>query len=161
MLQQLIEQSTGNVVYEHDDANGSLPQFGGPWGDSTNYKWSPAPKSRLLEIAKKDKIVELKGNFAQSLDFGFICANGITMNAHLEDVQKLKAGHDLALKLSQTTMDVRDFNNVTHKALPVADVDAMIVELGQNYLTLWTKKNQLIDAVNAAKTINAVNKVVW
>ncbi|RME58184.1 hypothetical protein D6779_07075 [Candidatus Parcubacteria bacterium] len=83
------------------------------------------------------------------------------MNARLEDILKLKAGYDLAVKLNQTTMDIRDFNNATHTAVPIADVDVMIIELGTNYQTLWAKKNTLLDQVSKATSLAAVKKIVW
>ncbi|RMG28678.1 MAG: hypothetical protein D6732_18465, partial [Methanobacteriota archaeon] len=144
-IHQLIEIATGNVVHEHDDTNGPIPMFGGPWGNPDLYKWKPAPKSRQLEILKQQKEAEIKAAFNTALASGYTCTNGITMNARLEDVLKLKAGYDLAMKLNQTTMDIRDYNNVTHSAVPIADVDVMITELGTNYQTLWTKKNTLLD----------------
>jgi len=90
---------------------------------------------------------------------GYTCTNGITMDATLEKVQTLKAGHDFAILTGVTAMDIRDFNNVTHAGVLVNDVLVMLQELGQNYLTMWSRKNIAVDAIAACTTATAVKKV--
>ena len=157
MKYQLIEISTDTVALESD----TQTQHGGKWGDPAQFKWIETPDSRLLEIAKVSKEAELKNAFIQSLLSGFTCANGITMDASLGAITKLESGYNLAVRLAATTMDIRDFNNTTHTNTPIADVDAMITELGSNYLAQWTNKNTKIDLVKSKMKVSTVEKVKW
>jgi len=160
-LKQLVKIGTEEVAQEHDDANAPCPEFGGPWGDSTQFVWRDAPSARLLEVAKDAKTQEIRNSFETSLFKGFTCTNGIKMDANLQSIQTLNAGYDLSVKLSNTTMDIRDFSNVTHTTVALVDVDTMIQELGTNWQTQWANKNTKIDLIAAKVKVSTVESITW
>ena len=107
------------------------------------------------------KISEIKQSFTTATKSGYTCTNGITMDADLTSIQTLKSGYDLSVKLGATTMDITDYNNIDHLALPIADVDTMLTELGVNYNTLRVKKNTLKKQAESATTQAKLDLVVW
>ena len=107
------------------------------------------------------KITEIKSKFTKATKAGFQCTNGITMDADLIDIITLKAGYDLAVSLGATTMNITDYNNSDHLNIAIADVFAMIQELGMNYETLRVKKNTLRKQAKDATDQAGLDKVVW
>jgi len=107
------------------------------------------------------KTTSIKQSFADALKAGFTCTNGIIMDADLISIQTLDSGYNLSIKLSQTTMDITDYHNIDHLALPIADVDTMLTELGVNYNTLRVKKNTLKKQAESATTQAKLDLVIW
>ncbi len=124
----------------------------------TDYEVLIAPTFKQL---RSQKIAEIKSAFNQAVTSGFTCSNGITMNSNIDDIDKLQKGYDLAVKNGLAAMDIRDFNNITHTAIALSDVDTMLLELGNNYAGLLKHKWDLIDAVNAATTQAELDAVAW
>lgn len=114
-----------------------------------------------INEVKKSAKEKTKAAFNTALAVGFTCSNGIKMDADRERVQRLDDGTRLAKRLGQTTMNVRDFNNVTQPNVPVADVEKMVDELGANYLAQLEKKWALQDQIEAATTIAEVEAIKW
>jgi len=117
--------------------------------------------NQLFKEAIAIKISEIKQSFITATKSGFTCTNGITMDADLTSIQTLKSGYDLAVKLGATTMDITDYNNIDHLALPIANVDTMLTELGVNYNTIRVKKNTLKKQAESAKTQAELDLIVW
>jgi len=114
-----------------------------------------------FEQVKEQKKSEIKTAFNNALKAGFVCSNGIKMDADINDISKLKAGFDLATTINATTLDVRDYDDITHYNLTLDEVNTMIVELGVNYQTLLKKKWDLEAQVNNAKTTAELEAIVW
>ena len=114
-----------------------------------------------IKQTQDSKIAEIKQAFTRTLQEGFICSNGIKMDAELNDIITLKAGYDLALSLNQATILITDYDNVDHPDVALEDVFTMVQELGINYETLRTKKNTLRAQVNAATTQEELEAIVW
>jgi len=112
---------------------------------------TPEPEKTVTEYAE-DKKVLIGRSLSDALSLGYICTNSIKMDATKEDVATLDEGYRLQQKFSATSMDIRDFDNVTHQGVLLADVDAMIKELGLNYYTKlrqkWARQAE-VDAVVA------------
>lgn len=115
----------------------------------------------ILTKDKEEKILEIKKSFINQLSLGYTCSNGITMDTEQSKVDLMKSGYDLAIKLNQTVMNIRDYNNTLHIDIPLADVDVMITELGVNISTQLSKKWQLEDLVNNATTQADLDLIVW
>ncbi len=115
----------------------------------------------VFKINQSAKINDIKQAFTTATKSGFTCTNGITMDADLTSIQTLKSGYDLSVKLGATTMDITDYNNIDHLALPIANVDTMLTELGVNYNTLRVKKNTLKKQAESAKTQAELDLIVW
>lgn len=124
----------------------------------TDYETLIAP---TFEQLQSQKISEIKSSFNQAVTAGFTCSNGIIMNSDINDIDKLQKGYDLYVKNGATAMDIRDFNNDTHTGIALADVDTMLLELGNNYATLLQKKWSLIDSVGVATTQAELDNIVW
>ena len=124
----------------------------------TDYEALTAPTFAELQIAK---INEIKSAYQNQLKLGYICSNTINMDAEQDKVNTLKNGYDLAVKTNQATMDIRDYNNVVHTAIALADVDTMIIELGTNISTQLAKKWQLEAQVQPATTQAELDLIVW
>jgi len=163
MLKQLVKVSDNTVVVQEVDVSTSpqLPVFGGDWGNSQLFVWIDAPDARVIELKAENKITLIKQEHEASLASHFTTTLGITMQATFESIQMLKAGYDLAVLLSQTTMDITDANNVEHVATPIADVNTILIELGTNYATLRAAKNtrRTVVVATVASTKSLKNKL--
>ena len=138
--------------------------------DSKYLKWDTATSTVVVDTVaetnafnevKQAKIAEIKTAYQNQLKQGYICSNGINMDAEQDKVNLLKNGYDLAVKTNQTTMDIRDYDNVVHTGIALADVDTMLTELGVNISTQLAKKWQLEDQVQAATTQTELDLIVW
>jgi len=123
------------------------------------YKALIAPT--FAELQSK-KLSEVKQAFNTALSTGYTCpTSNITMDATIDKIGILSSGYTLANAAGATTMDIRDYNNVVHKGVAIADVQIMLVELGGNYQVQLAKKWALEDKVKVTKTKTALNKIVW
>jgi len=107
------------------------------------------------------KVNEIKSAFTNSLANGYTCSNNITMDADITSVNTLKSGYDLATIIGQTTMDIRDYNNIVHTNILISDVFTMITELGVNINTQLVKKWTLEDQINLAITQAELDLIVF
>ena len=99
---------------------------------------------------KEAKRAELKQAMADELALGYICpTSGIKMDATRDKSTKLDEGYRLAQRNGLASLNVRDYDNVTHPGATLADVDVMIRELGANYQTLLNKLWGLQDQLAA------------
>ena len=116
------------------------------------------PDLAFLKTTRKRLI---KDACRQALAGGYLTNAGITMDAGPEHVRLLDDGYRLAVRLNQTTMDIRDYNNQVHMAVPIADVEAMVTELALNVQAQLAKKWSLEQQIDAAATVAEVDAVVW
>ena len=148
-----------NKIYAFKE-DGSQDEFIG--SDLTAITKKEANNIRFPFSSKQEaKITEIKSKFVEATKAGFQCSNGITMDADLIDIITLKAGYDLAVSLGADKMNITDFNNDDHTDIAIADVFAMIQELGVNYETLRVNKNTLRKQAKDATTVSKLNKVKW
>jgi len=179
MLKQLVSISDNSIVQELDvfvpvfDSTGKqtnaptqeqvleLPTFGGPWGDPKLFKWVDAPSPVVVQKAVDKKLQTIKSDMELALSQGFTTTNGIKMDATYSAIQMLKSGYDLTILNKAATMTITDFNNVDHLSVLIADVNTMILELGNNYNAERTRKNirrtAVLTAQSSSKTL--VNKL--
>jgi len=123
-------------------------------------KWIIGNDIYKLNNAKYIKKKEITAKFNNTLRQGYVCSNGIKMNATWEDITKLNSGYNLTLSLNQTEMIVRDYNNNNH-TLTVEEVKNMLTELGLNYQEQLKKLWSLKDKVVKATTIEEVKSIKW
>ena len=116
---------------------------------------------RTFTDLQKAKVSEIKQAFTTATKAGFTCSNNITMDADLQDIIALKAGYDLEVSFSSTTIDITDYSNKDHLGVAIDDVFTMIQELGANYKTLRAKKNTLRELVNTATTQSDLDAISW
>jgi len=114
-----------------------------------------------LSMVRADKAAEMKQAFVAATLSGYTCTNGITFDTDITDIQRLRLGHELATTLAQTTLDIRDYGNVVHAAVPLADVWTMLQELGVNYQTLLAQKWTRETTLAAATTVAEVTAIQW
>jgi len=113
-----------------------------------------------LAQAQHTATISIFNSYNNQLLNGFT-TNGIKMLADVSEIQLLQFLHDFAVKLNQSTIDVIDYNNITHPGISITVVDSMITDLMINYQTLTTKKQTLTTQINNATTVSQVNAVVW
>lgn len=130
-------------------------------GQRVIYTICAWPYERTLDQAKTSKTAEIGCSFNASLAAGFTCSNGITMDALADHISLLRMGYDLAQRSGATSMYVVDYYNRKIDNVPISEVDAMILELGENFKTLHEKKNNLRMLVITAQTIEEVNAITW
>jgi len=115
--------------------------------------------TQILSNIKMIKLQQINADFDAFFATGYTTSSGITMGARRSDITQLDDGYRLALRGGETTLLVRGFDNVNH-VLPLADVDTMIIELGQNWQTqlqrLWAAK----DKINKARTKTSIDKII-
>jgi len=73
------------------------------------------------------------------------------MDATYSAIQMLKSGYDLAILNKATSMTITDFNNKDHVSVPIATVNTMILELGNNFNNERTRKTTRRSAVLTAQ----------
>ena len=111
-----------------------------------------------LSDAKIDLKSRIKNKFETLLTNGFVTTSTIKMDL---DTTLLKRGYDLAVSLSETTMDIRDFDNITHTGITIANVQTMLQELLIEYRRLWNQKVLLQSNTDALTTITDVRNFVY
>jgi len=116
---------------------------------------------RPLDQVKIDQKRLVKESYFNELKNGFTCSNNIKMDAEIDKAQMLKNGYDLAVSLGQSTMSIRDFDNIVHQDLNISDIDAMLQELGINFQTQLGKKWVLEKTITEAATVAEVLVVKW
>jgi len=107
------------------------------------------------------KLGYVKSSFNTTLEAGYATSKGIKMDATIQAISTLNAGHTLAVASGTTTMDIRDYDNVVHIGVAIADVQIMLVELGSNYQVQLNKKWALEAQVKACITQADLDKIVW
>lgn len=131
------------------------------WDFNTNQWVEGEDVSVLLDNKKRIKKNEIKTAYEQAINSGFICSNGIVMDSEPLKVQMLKSGYELAVANGATTMDIRDFNNTVHKAVPIADVEVMIKELSNNIVSLLQKKWDLEAQIEVVTDEATLSTITW
>lgn len=101
----------------------------------------------------------ITNSFNTALSVGFTTTSTIKMDATYDDVMRLDAGVRLAEALSQTNMDIRDFDNVTHNVSTTA-AKTMVNEIGTNYQTILQQKWTKCDEIDLASTRANIELVV-
>jgi len=71
------------------------------------------------------KLSYIKSSFNSTLEAGYVTTSKIKMDATMQAVTTLKAGYDLAVAAGVTTMSIRDYDNVVHTGVAIADVQAV------------------------------------
>jgi len=124
-------------------------------------KWIEGDIKSVLVLNQSVKKQSIKSSFNTTLKTGYITSKGIKMDATIQAISTLNAGHTLAVASGTTTMDIRDYDNVVHNGVAIADVQTMLVELGSNYQVQLNKKWALEAQVKACTTQADLDKIVW
>jgi hypothetical protein len=124
----------------------------------TEYENIIAPAFKEIQT---QRLSYIKQSFNASLSQGYTCSNGVIMDADMSSISMLNSGYTLAVSAGATTMDIRDYNNVVHNVVAIADVKQMLLELGANFQAQLAKKWQLEEQVNAATTQAQLDAIVW
>ena len=144
--------------------NQTIQETDGEWilsPDQTIVKQSFAPVVVSIEDLKNQAMTTINASFDAVLAAGYMTTLSIKKDTKLADIYQLKTGFDLAVLLGETTMSIVDYDNVVHTALPLADIETIMGEVGANYRTQFFKKQQYRAAIAAATTPEAVAAVVW
>jgi len=169
-MKHFIDETTGSIIgYDSKEQQEHIDKL-----DKKRYKelvslpaddeeYDKKQKKFVVSVPKvKDhKKEEIKTLYETDLSNGFVCGNGIKMNADFDAILRLKGGFDLAEMLKQDIIDIRDYDNVTHNDVDIDDVKDMILELAMNYQSLWSKKNTLLDVVEKKDNGADVKSIVW
>lgn len=113
-----------------------------------------------LDETKKSASILISNFLIDQLLSGFT-TNDIKMNAAFYDIQKLQLAYDFAIKTNKTAIDIVDYNNVVHSDTDIKVVDKILIDLMQNYQTLFTKKQELRIQINAATDIATIEAITW
>lgn len=105
-----------------------------------------------IEQVKQDYFAAIKTKINKLLLKGFSTSFGIKMDSTTESVQKLDAGYQLATRSGATTMQIRDYDNISHNDIPVSQVASMVEELALYILQRTQEKWALQDTVATATT---------
>jgi len=82
------------------------------------------------------------------------------MNAGKDAAEKMDAGVRIFERQGSPVMPIiRDFHNVNHTNLPMADAIAISVLQGADALGHWMQYGQKVDAINSAQTVQEVRDV--
>ncbi len=159
MLQQLTEIKTGKVIQEHDDIT-ALPVFGGQWGDEKQFVWKPAPKVRLVELARAEAEGRIKGEYQTALDAGVTYSGAVyqsdakSISTLAEVLTAISNGWPLPAGFAWI-----DTVNKPHPA-DIVFLKGLSTALANHKAVLFARLQIAKAAINAAKTVTAVNKVV-
>lgn len=130
-------------------------------GDETYSETIPTKPLSYYKMLASNRI---KTDFENEISAGFVTLSGIKMDCDLSRIQRLKSAYDLADLSGQTEMQiVVDYYNVSHFNMAMADVLAMILELGAHYQTQFVKKHNLINQImdESVTTETQVDAIVW
>lgn len=115
-----------------------------------------------LDKLKQAKIAEITAAFSAEIKAGFAGSSGIKMNFDITDVQRLKSAYDLTVLINQTALLVIvDYDNAIHANMPLAEVHALIIEMGWQYEILYIKKNTLRSQAMAASNQTELDLITW
>jgi len=133
-----------------------------PPGDG--YVWNSTSNAWELPLAtaKGQQKGLIKAAFENAVAQGFACpSTGIKMDCDRLGILQFDGGVRYEQKTGGTSLDIRDFNNVTHTAVAIADADTMVAELTAHYQSLLGKKWSLEAQIDAATTVADVQALVW
>lgn len=114
-----------------------------------------------LDESKAAQVQAINAGFTEALAKGFGTSLGYRMDARLEDLQKLKTGYDFAKLAGDSSMPVVDYDNALHNYVPLADVEIILKEVGDNYRNIYLTKQQLRGQIQAAGTEKDVRAITW
>lgn len=89
-----------------------------------------------------------------------VAENTFKMNAGYNAAQTLDAGIRLAAELGAPVMNqIRDFHNGMHPNIPIEIARAIRVQQALHATTIWERKGQLKDLIDAATTVAELKAV--
>ena len=132
----------------------------------------PLYAARALNKIKSDSLSQLKKKYSlicncedptTGKDIYVDCAvNGTTyrMNAGQAAATNMDAGVRIfELSGADHMPIVRDFHNVNHTNVPIADARSIALQQGADALNHWQQKGAMVDAINSATTVDEVQAV--
>lgn len=116
----------------------------------------------LLATAKAVQKGRIRHSFDRAPERGFTVAAGYRMDVKRDDIDNLTRLRDRLLETgtTSTTTQIRDADNQFH-TLTVAQLTALVGELVDFGLGLFSKKWQREQAIDAATTVKDVEAIVW
>jgi len=105
-----------------------------------------------IESIKSRKLISVKTAFERDCIGSVLCLVGdteYTMDAGEYYANKLNSGIVFAEMMGVTSMDIRDFYNVTTTGVSLVDAKEIVKQVGLDYLTKWGKKNIAQDRIYA------------
>lgn len=154
-----IYDTTTKSDSEHADL-GALPVDQTDLVPSVNDIWDGSAWVQDLDLTKTAQKRVIRTAFNNEIGLG-LTTNAIKMDANHLDISLLQTGYDFAIGLSETSMDIRDFNDVVNAGVPIATVLSMLSDLKSHFRTTLAKKWDLQSQIDAASTISAVESIVW
>jgi len=149
----IIGEMAGYIPCGNDVGNGYLY-------DGAVFSAPPPPPEVLAEEQEK-KCNNMKGAMMSQILEG-LTTNGILMDCSLANASVFDLRYRHAVDKSSATMNITDYNNDTHLAVPIADALAMKLEIGDHLVALddkWQAKRTYIN--DASRTIAEVQAVTW
>lgn len=151
-LSTMEQEALGLFEYQDEtpEYDSLLKQWNGEY--TYNHEARTAVKTivdRAVTDIKNDKLTQLAVDQKAIQDAGMVCSNGIKLQVGENDLIRWTQLMMNILAFSPPTVQIRDYNNVTHTLQTSTDVVPMLAEVaawGQTFLAdTWTKK----DAINA------------
>lgn len=128
--------------------------------------------ARALNKIKSDSLSQLKKHYSlvcngtdptTGKDIYVDCIAGGTtyrMNAGKTAAENMDAGVRIfELSGADHMPVVRDFYNVNHTNVPIADARSIALQQGADALNHWQQKGAMVDAINSATTVEEVQAV--
>lgn len=146
--------------------SGSLVPF--PAKPSPYHSWDWANKEYipdvggcrdyLLGVTSRNYLTVCGGRNPETGGGISVNCNGYIMDAGKDAAQSLDAGVRLAEELGYTTMTIRDFNNANHTVSIDTAKEIRKIQSADAH-SHWVKKAQIVDAINAATTIEELEAI--
>ncbi|BBO80161.1 hypothetical protein DSCO28_50330 [Desulfosarcina ovata subsp. sediminis] len=117
----------------------------------------PDPEFTEAELAEQDRqasIDAIISNFESAISQPVECTvNGATyfMDGRQHDAESMKHGIELAELTGATSMDIVDYYNQVHEAVPLVDCYEIMLQQATYYLTHWTTKSKDRAAMNSTQ----------
>ena len=115
--------------------------------DFTEKKWHMPEPDAPLEVVVEDKITEIKTELNNQLRQGFTTSFGVTLDCSTESLNIFTSTYVFMSAAGVTHLNVRDFYNVTHENVPMAQFIQMMLEMGGYVQYQYNKKWELSDTV--------------
>lgn len=123
-----------------------------------------------LSKFKEQKNEKIKQDYEKTLTEGVQCKIGFRVNCEPKDIANWTASLQMIREASELgipmeTIQVRDFDNVTHE-LTISEFKQMCIEIGMYYQSLFNKKWDLQNQIssvdsNEVDAIEQLDKIVW
>ncbi len=124
-------------------------------------EWNGSAWEVPFSVFKARKLMEIKQAYNSHVAGSFICSLGYPMQFNETDGVKMEGAIKLLVANGGTSGYLTDANDETHYDVPLADIQAVHLEMLAKYAEAHAKKQVLRQQVKAATTQAELDAIQW